>query len=352
MKLFGFKQKPKGYLGVDIGACGVKVVQLNPGAGGKAMLFTYGFAERAAGEAPLSVLEHSDEVGKLLKEVCGKARTTTSAAIGALPIPQVFSSVVNIAPAEKKELKAVVDREAKKLLPRPLEEMALDFKELPPVAVKGTAQVSETQKTIEVLLTAAPKDIVDKYRALLADAGLVPVSLETEAFALIRALLGSDPTPTVIVDIGGVRSNIILTDRGIPVLTRSVEVGGGRCTEAIATSLKVPPARAEELKRDLGEGKLPQACGNIFEPLLNELKNTIAVYKTGNTSGRQIERIVLTGGGALLGGLTEFFSAQFRVRAFIGNPWEQVATHSDLKPILANLGPRLAVAVGLALRKI
>lgn len=354
MRIFGFKQKPKkGYLGIDVGASGIKVVQLNPSAGGKAMLFTYGFAERTAGEAPLATLEHGEEVGRILKEVCSKARTTTSAAVAALPIPAVFSSVVNIVPAEKKELKAAVEREARKILPRPLPEMVLDFKELPSAAVQGGEHTKdEEQKTIEVLLTAAPKEVVEKYRAVLEAAGLVPSSLETEAFALIRALLGTDPTPTMIVDIGAARSNIILADRGVPVLTRSVEVGGARCTAAIANSLQVPAARAEELKRDLGEGKLPQPCGVVFEPLVNELKYAFNMHKTNNAAGRPIERIVLTGGGALLGGLAEFLGNQFGVRAFIGNPWEQVRTHPDLKPILANLGPRLAVAVGLALREI
>lgn len=365
-----FKKKPKGYLGIDFGAGGIKLIQLSPGDG-RGSLFTYGFVERGPEELDIDYLEKPEEAGALLKKVCEKARVTTISAVTALPIPSVFSAVLSLAFVPKKELAQAVQWEAKKLIPLPLEEVALDFKVLtfdkgskkeePPKkdASHKDAQ-KEEKKSIEVLLTAAPKGIIDKYIAIAKTAGLTLSSLETEAFALIRALLGSDPTPSVIVDIGAMRSNILMVDWGIPMFTRSVEIGGRKCTEAIAASMGIGLAQAEAMKRDFGassltsnpSGTLPPVLVEVLTPLLNELRYSFNVYKTRNHVARPPERIVLTGGGAGMPGLTEFLAAEFNIRAFVGNPWEHVKFHPDLTPSLQTFGSKFSVAIGLALRNL
>lgn len=352
MKLFGLKQKSKkGYLGIDLGVAGIKVVQLQKSAlGGK--LFTYGFSERAPEESGKDYLEAAQETGALLKEVCSRARTTTAVAVGALPVHAVFSSVISIAPSPQRELRQAVEREAQKLIPLPLDEVILDF--------KMVQAAQETEKTVAVLITAAPKRIVEQYLQIAKSAGIAFGSLETEAFALIRALLGNDPTATVILDMGAVRSNILFVDRGIPVLTRSVNIGGKQCTEAIARSLNVSLEQAEAIKLDLGNVPLPGASPSVLppplkealRPLVNELNYSFGVYRASNKSVRLPERIILTGGGSGLSGLPEAFSAEFNTRTFVGNPWERVDAHPDLQSLLQSLGSRFAVAIGLALRNL
>lgn len=352
-----FKKRPAFTLGIDFGAGGIKLVQLAPQAqGGK--LFTYGYVERKAQEVGGDYLRDNQETSDLLKKLLTGARTTIPQAVAALPIPVVFSTVVSIPEVAERELPQAVQWEAKKLIPLPLEEMQLDFKKLPRVklvknpstAVASAGGLATAQdKTSAVLLTAAPKSIIEKYLRVCQDSGLELISLETEAFALIRALLHNDPTPTILVDIGAVRSNILIVDHGIPYLTRSLELGGKRCTEVLANALNLPLESAEEAKRAL-QGTLPLALQEVFKPLLTEINYSLNVYRTRSVAGRTPERIVLTGGGALLAGLPEFFSEFFKLRTFLGDPWQRVSTHPDLAETLANLGPRFAVAVGLALK--
>lgn len=371
-----FGRKQKGHLGIDFGAGGIKVIQLQKREG-EAKLFTYGFSEFTPEETSMDYLENPQGAGELLKKICAKARTTTTSAAAALPIPSVFSAVISIAQVPKKEISAAVQWEAKKLVPLPLDEVVLDFKELkvgketPPPRSEGSGVGAPTPKasgSIEVLLTAAPKSIIERYLAVAKSAGITLTSLETEAFALIRALLGSDPTPTVIVDIGALRSNILVVDRGIPMLTRSVEIGGKKCTEAIAQGMGVTLTQAEAMKRDLGSvplpggalsattatvpGGLPALLQEVFQPLLNELRYSFNVYRTRNVVARQVERIMLTGGGAGIPGLAEFLTGEFNLRAFLGNPWEKVGFHPDLKDHLDAFGTKFSVAVGVALRNL
>lgn len=313
----------------------------------------------------MEYLENAQDAGALLKMICAKARTTATQAVAALPIPQVFSAVISLTAVPAKELAQAVRWEAKKLIPLPLEEVTLDFKVLQqqesPLDKTGeSGKAGKGEKTMEVLLTAAPKGIIEKYLAIAKAAGLTLVSLETEAFALIRALLNQDPTPTVIVDIGAARSNIIVVDRGIPMFTRSLEVGGKKCTEAIAASLGVDAAAAEALKRDLGvkslpgasAGALPAVLQEVLQPLIQELRYSFSVYRTRNTVARPPERIILTGGGSGLPGLAELCTAEFNLRTFVGNPWERVQFHPDLTSTLQAFGSRFSVAIGLALRNL
>lgn len=359
MKLFGFKQKPKGSLGVDFGAGGIKIVQLQPKDGRKS-LFTYGFSELSAQEKGSDYLAQPEAAGLLLKEVCTRARTTVTDAVAALPIPAVFSTVLSVPLVEKKELAAAVEREAKKLLPAPPETMQLEFREIQLGDADTSVRKNRETNAIEVLLTAAPKDLIQKYAAIAKIAGLTLTTLETEAFALIRSLVGTDPAPAIILDIGAYRSNILFVDRGVPMLTRSVEVGGQKCTDAIAEALHVSPSQAEMMKRDLAAsplagsspGALPLLLREIFSPLINELKYSFTMYQTQNTVARPPERIILAGGGSGLPGLQEILTSEFNMRVFVGNPWERVDVHPDLAPLLSVFASRFAVALGLALRSL
>ena len=58
------------------------------------------------------------------------------------------------------------------------------------------------KKDYKVLIAAAPKRLVGRYVNVFKAAGFELVSLETENFALVRSLVGSEKTPVMIVDIG------------------------------------------------------------------------------------------------------------------------------------------------------
>lgn len=366
-----FSKKQKGFLGIDFGAAGIKVVQLTK-KGDKAALFTYGFSESAAPSQAFDYTERSEEARENLKAICKKARATTVQAVAALPMPAVFSAVLSIAPVSKKEMRQAVEWEAKKLIPLPLEKMTIDFKELPGGGGKDLKNApsgretkeekkdkSGSERAVEILLTAAPKDVIAHYIAITRGADLNLTSLETEAFAIIRSLLGDDPSACVIVDIGAVRSNIIIVEGGVPMFTRSIEVGGAAFTEALAKSLAVSAPEAEIMKRDwtsagaAGGKILPPPAAEALRPLISEMHYSLNTYQSRNSgNGRMPDKIILTGGGAELAGIADFFAAEFNLRAFLGNPWQRIDYHPDLAPVLEKIGSRFSVAIGLALRNL
>lgn len=347
-------------LGIDLGAGGIKAVSLAREKKGM-RLVTYGFTERAVGEMGNDWLADIDATAALIRKICDRAHITGTRASTALPIASVFSSVINLpaAVSKGKELEAAVQWEAKKLIPLPLEEVILDWKILPPVSAlaKGKDEKSpeKKEKMVEVLLTGAPKALVQKYIDVFKKAGFTLGALETESFAFIRSLVGNDFSPVAIVDIGARKSNIVFVDRGVPFLSRSIEIGGKNFTDRIAETLKMPVARAEEVKRNISElstlQTLPDLIKEVITPLLNEIKYSFDVYRTRNSGARPLEKIILTGGGSALPRLAEYFTEFFNLRTFQGDPWARLQCPEDLKPILQSIGARFSVALGLAMRE-
>jgi Tfp pilus assembly PilM family ATPase len=66
----------------------------------------------------------------------------------------------------------------------------------------------------------------------------------------------------------------------------------------------------------------------------------------------KIEKIILSGGGSLLAGLSEYLSDKLNLQVIVGDPFSRVVYSDELRPVINEVGPKLAVAVGLALRDI
>lgn len=360
-----FSKKIESYLGVDIGAGSVKVVECRNNKK-RARLSTYGFAEMETGSTnPASNLGADlDGIAATLKEVCVKAKVESKRAVTSLPIAAVFSSIISLPAMPKKELPAAVQWEAKKLVPLPIEEMILDWKPLTPleggsVPTKGKDPVGK-QQTIRVLLTGAPKGLVQQYLTVFKRAGLELASLETEAFALIRSLVGDDPSVILILDIGFARTSMVIVDAATPMLSRSVDVGGQNFSRVIAETMGTEPAQAEQFKLDLAVmpnagvgGGLPEILTRALAPVIQEVRYGVNLYLSQEEHrGRVVEKVILAGGSALLPGLTDILAAELGLRVFVGDPWARVMYPVDLRPALDTIGPRFAVAVGLAMREI
>lgn len=351
----------KSYLGVDLGATSIKIVELKD-EGGRPRLLTYGYTEQTAGYPEKEFTETPERAINLIKQVCAKARTVSKQTVAALPSASVFSSVINIPAQAGKDLASAVQWEAKKIIPLPLEEMILDWKVLnpeeqpAPPAAPGAPH--EAPKTTQVLLTAAAKTLVKKYLDIFKGAGLNLVSLETETFALIRSLIGVDKSTVVVVDMGAASTAISIIENGVPFLNRSLNIGGLTITKEIAASLGSDFNQAEQLKYEVGMstgsgGGVPKIIERALSMLLNEIKYCTNIYQSQESvKGRKVEKVILTGGGALLPNFAEYLSGALNMRTYLGNPWARVIYPEELKPILDQIGSKFSVAIGLAMREI
>lgn len=346
MRLFS---SPLSYLGVDIGHSVIKIVELR-NEKGKPKLVTYGFGEHHINLIDDSLGKAQNEIASLIKEICQKSKTTTTKAITALPNFSVFSSIITLPSVSKKDLEAAIRWEAKKLIPLSLEEMVLDWKII---------NKEKDQRNIKVLLTGASRQLVQKYLDIFKMAGLNLLSLETESFALIRSLVGNDPSSLMITNMGARSTDIFIVEKGLPVLNRSIEVGGNLLTSALAQALSLSLKEAEQFKHDIGiiidvSNQGPTVIEETITPIINEIKYIKNLYLNRSLEGSKenIEKLILAGGGARLPNLVPYLSNLLQMKVYIGDPWSYVIYPLDLKPVLDSIAPQFAVPIGLAMRDI
>lgn len=370
MSLFGHKG-PQTYLGVDIGAGGLKVVEL-ANEKNRAKLMTYGYSERRNGSSSLSPFDDTKATGEMLAKLCQKAGTKGTRAMAALPLSSVFSAIVSV-PRKKteKEMQPFVDAQVAKLTPLPLTEMVTYATYIDGIkeakVTKGTDGTKGTEGKeakpsdhVRVLVTGAAKSLVQKYIEVFKYAKLELQALDTEAFALVRSLIGKDKSPIAILDIGSSRTNITIVEKGIPVLTRSINIGGKAVTKRIMDQMSVSETEAEQIKLDLGNmpggpgtGGLPAVLDAVMQPMLNEIRYAFQLYAGMElTEYKKVEKIVLTGGSSHLPRVVEFLKDSLNMNVYRGDPWARVMFPEDLRPVLDEIGPRMSVAVGLGMREI
>lgn len=377
-----FSPSKKSYLGIDLGTGSLKMVELSDYKG-RARLETYGYLETNADILKNNSPQAKNHLAQMLKKLKEKSGAKSDKCVAALPTFSVFNSIINLPFLAKKDLAQAIKWEAKKYVPLPIEEMILDWKVIDennnqalkdakfpedknsPSSAHSKFSLGnifnkqpEAKKFVKILITAAPKNLVSRYLEIFKLAGLKLLSLETEAFALARCLIGHDKTTVMIVDIGSATTDICVIEKGIPILNRSLDTAGAAITKIIATTLNITPERAEQFKRDYGvsqsEGGSYQGVTKIIEeslsPIINEVKYIFDLYQKQEEN--KIEKIILAGGSVFLPNLTEYFSALFGLKVYIGNAWERIIYPLDIQPVLEEVGSRMAVAIGLALREI
>ncbi|MFH1598498.1 MAG: pilus assembly protein PilM [Patescibacteria group bacterium] len=365
MALFSSK---KGYVGVDFGTSSIKMVELELDKG-RPKLITYGYIEETTNIVKSDQDEDRAKTVASLKKLIKQSGVTTNKVIAALPPYAVFSSIISLPMMPNKDLISAVRWEAKKFVPMPLEEMILDWKVVKEVAKEDDKQTASQKpedrvvtsdkkgKNLQILLTAAPKSLVKRYLDTFKQTEMQLISLETEAFALERSLVGEDKSAIMILDIGALGTHITVVADGIPVLNRSIDIGGATISKAIADSMNIDLSRAEQFKRDVGlatmgadNEQIPKTIEFVIGSIINEIKYCFNIYQ--NQEVKAIEKIILSGGSSFLNGLPEYLGKILNMKVLIGDPWSRIVYPVDLEPVLKEIGPKFAVAVGLAMRNL
>ncbi len=336
------------FLGIDIGDSSLKMVELRK-KGKQIYLSNYAFSENVSG-VNFTKIDDINYLAQAILKVKAEANIKARRVTASLPTFSVFSSIINLPPTDKKNMDAAVAEEAKKVIPLPVEEMILDWKMVP-----GAQADKEGAR---VFLTGSPKKLVRRYIEIFRLAKLELASLETETFSLVRGLMGNDPSTVMIVEIGANSTDLSVVQESIPVLNRSLEICGGTVTTALAEKLGLSFNQAEQFKFDLSASlsdsskeELPQLIVKALAPVIHEIEYMREFFQS-NGDGRKIEKIILSGGGALLMNLADYLSHHLNLQVIIGDPFSRIIYPAEMKPIIAEVGPKLAVAAGLALREI
>lgn len=349
--LFG---RSKDLVGLDIGDSSIKVVELKELGRGRGWEVTALANEPLPQEAIVDgAIMDVGIVVDTLRRIWEQRRIRNKRVATALSGPSVIIRRINVPPMSEQELADQIRWEAEQYIPFPIQEVSLDYHVLEGRSLAG-------DNNMDVILVAARKEKIDDYVSAITQAGLEPAVVDVGSFAALNCLEGNYndevPASAALIDIGASVTSIAVLQNGQSVFLRDISLGGNQYTDALQRELNLSREQAEAAKRrEIVEGvsgeRVEEIISDVNEGLCQEVQRTVDFVKAFAGSEQPLESIVLTGGGAKLGGLPEVLARTFGTRAEMLDPFRRVRLPARLEAEFGAAGPDIAVATGLAMRK-
>jgi type IV pilus assembly protein PilM len=358
--LSSFFKKETSVLGLDIGSSAIKVVQIKKKRG-KAVLETYG--ELALGpyaqiEVGRAVQLPPEKVIEAVKDILREAKTTTVVCGSALPLSASLITFITIPPVEDSKIGDIVQIEARKYIPVPLNEVLLDYSVIPREEAYVTEdESSKTEKQgKDVLVVAIHNDYINEYQSIMTGSGLTPSFYEIEIFSSIRSILDQGVTTSMVIDMGARSTKLYIVERGMLRSSHIINKGSQDITLALSKALSISVGEAESMKRTYGlKGgpeykELTEIITVNLDYMFYEANSTLLNYQ--KKYGKNVSKIILTGGGVLLKGFTDLAKISFQTDIVYADPFGKLETPAFLTEEFSKAGPEFAVAIGVALRRL
>jgi type IV pilus assembly protein PilM len=348
-------RKAKALVGLDIGSSAVKAIELKPS--GKGYKVT-GFGSEPV--PPDSIVDgaiiDAAAVADAIRRLFESRNIKTKEVAASLSGNAVIVKKITLPMMTEAELAESIYWEAEQYIPFDIQDVNLDYQ----ILDKGDP--ANGKNNIEVLLVAAKKEKIADYTGVIAQAGRSAVVVDVDAFALQNAYevnYGIESSAVVVLlNAGASATNINILQGDQSVFTRDISIGGNAYTEALQRELSLPYETADSLKRGQAvEGASYDDARPVLravtENVMLEIQKTFDFFKTTASSDR-IDRIILSGGASRAEGFTEMLADRFEAPVEPFDPFKKIAfdTKKFQVEALPEMAPTVAVAVGLALRRV
>jgi type IV pilus assembly protein PilM len=340
-------------VGLDIGSSAVKAVVMRRGRGGWSLV--------AAGESPLPDGSMQDgaaaeptAVSETVSQLLDSLKLRRARVVAALSGHAVIVKRLSLPAMSQAELNEAIPWEAEQYIPFDLSEVQLDYQ----VVASGA---DAAKNSLDVLLVAAKKDRIDDRTAIIAQSGRRPVVLDIEAFALANAYQMNYPERAdalaALIHVGKGVTIVCLLEKGEPVFTRDISIGGQIHLDALLRELG--PSGVDDLAArrilhgqfpaDLSPDQVAAVLREASAQLVLEVRKTVDFYRA-TAPVEKLSRVVLSGGAYQAVGLVDLLASEFGAPVDVFDPFRRV-TRSSRAPGAEVAGPAYAVAVGLAMRQ-
>jgi type IV pilus assembly protein PilM len=347
----------KPLVGIDIGTHSIKVAQLKR-AGKSYQLLHFGMMPLKYESIVDGAIMDPGSVIEGIQNLVRMEKLKSKDVVTAISGQSVIVKKIQVPHMTEDQLRDSISWEAEQHIPFEISDVNIAFQVVPPPA---DAQVNNDNQ-MDVVLVAARKSKLEDYTSLLAEAGLNPVIVDIDVFAIengYEASVTANEGVVALIDIGASAMNINVLKDGITMFQRDIMIGGNLYNAAIQRQFSVDYAEAEALKMGVGftEGRGPEhvlpVLTTVSEELSEELLRSFEFFRT-TTSEDVINKVVLSGGCARMKGLDRFLSQRLGVPVELADPFRNIQCNSKVfdPEYLQEIAPVAAVSVGLALRRI
>ena len=344
-------QKSNNVIGLDIGTSSIKLIEIEESKGGH-RLKNFGISTLPKDAIVNGSIVNHDAVVSSIQQILSNLKIKTRDVVASISGHPVIIKKITMPLATDEELEESIKFEAEQYIPFDLEEVNIDFQVL-------TVE-EEKADQMNVMLVAAKKVMINDYTKVLSDAGLTPVILDIDVFALENAFEINYPMDedqnAALIDVGASTININVIKGGLSAFTRDVFLGGNQITEDIQKQFGISFDEAETLKtsgdvnRDDFGGKeiVKQVCDNIA----SEIQKSLDFYSS--TTYESVNKIYLSGGCAKIPFMKDIIEEKLNVSTEIIDCIRTVKYDENVfdPDYIKDISPLASVGIGLALRRL
>jgi type IV pilus assembly protein PilM len=342
-------------IGLDIGSSMVKIVQLKEGKKGY-RLVNFGMVALPPEAIVDGALMNTTAIVEVIKELLASTKIKGKEVSIGLSGHSVIIKKIALPVMSQEELEESIHWEAEQYIPFDINDVNVDVTILNPQ--------STVAGQMDVLLVAAKKEMIHDYSAVVQEAGLTPVVVDVDVYALQNAFELNYDLPlsetVVLCNVGASTTNMNVISNGISAFTRDISMGGNQLTEEIQKQLNVSLEEAEALKvggAHTGEtdSVIPQEVEKIIQTvsanMALELQRSIDFY-TATSADSKIARVYICGGTAKIPSLQKVLESRLGIPVELLDPFRKIEIEKGLfnPEYLREVAPIAAISVGLGIR--
>lgn len=346
--------KGKLLLGLDIGSSSAKLCMLKDGRSGIELESVDREVLPADAIVDGSILDRSG-VANSLRRLVGRSGVKQKRCAIAISGYSVIVKPLSLPLYSEEQLAENMRWEVEQHIPYNYDEVVYDT---------WVLNRNRAQNTMDILLVASKRDVVQDYIQVVRDAGLEVRVVDVASFALqnmVETAYGMSPgnTCTGIINIGAAVTSLAMVTGGMTRSVRDMTIGGNQITEEIQKKLGISREEAEAFKiGDVSEGAamIPREVEDIIvqvsETIANEIKRSLMFFY--ETSGQEhVDELILCGGVVKNPTTLKVIERTLGERVTMASPFQKMRFNEKLytRDALDKLSLESGVAVGLALRR-
>ncbi len=337
-------------VGLDIGSSSIKLAEIKE--------VRSGYQLKSIGEALLppeaivnKVIVDSSAVAETISKLVSDLGIKTKDVVISLSGDYVIVKKVSFPEMTEKELRAAIHWELEQNIPQGIGNFNYDFQILSGAKQEGN--------NMDVLIVAGKKDITEGYMAVTRHAGLNPVVVDVDVFALENMFdinYTAIDEVIAIINIGASLTNINILKVGVSVFAMDINVGGRQLTEWVQKEFDIGYDEAERMKYSLGltsfSNELDRVSRDFADLICGEIERTIGFFTTTSLK-ENVRKVILGGGSSRAHYLKEKLAERIGAPVEIVNPFKNIICfETDFDPeYILDIAPTMGVVIGLALRK-
>ncbi len=367
-------------VGIDIGSYSLKFVLFSKKKNGEVVLKNWGYQPLILPQ-DLNPDEKRIAIASEISSFIKKNQIKTKYAATSVSGNSVIVRYIKIPQIEPKLFSEGIYTQAEAFIPFDINDVYLSYYVINP------SIFDENQNKMEVVLVAAKKEIIDERLNIIKEAGLMPVLIDVDSFAIENIINRIEPEPEIegsavmVINIGHNVTNLSILSDNISLvnqsyygkkeyysrLVRDIFVGGSSINKNIAKRFSFKDDESQEFKKALkilvsDEDKLSaiedynrnlilgsKIISSVFKEIVSDITRSID-FLTSSVLDINITKAYICGGSSSFDGADEMISSQLKIPVKRIDPFSFVSNPpKNLPDYIKN---SLCVAAGLSLRSI